>query len=345
MEHRPLGLSGISVSRLTLGAMMLGSFGNSDRDDCVRIVRRALEAGITAVNTADGYSAGQSEEILGEALADGRRDEVVLTVKTGVSPDGDPNHGGGSRRFLTRAIEGSLSRLRTDRIDVYELGVPDPLTDIDETLGALTDLVTAGKIRSFGTSKMTPSTMAEARSLAERRGHGVFRVAEEPYSILNRAVEYDLLPTCRRLGIGVLAFGALGGGWLSGRYRTGRDAGTPGSSVRGRDGRMDASAPRNAAKLAAADALASLAEEAGLTLPQLATAFVARHPAVSTVVIGPRTMDQLEGSLAADGVELSDDVLDRIDEIVPPAVSLDVADTMWTIGTRDLDANARRRPV
>jgi aryl-alcohol dehydrogenase-like predicted oxidoreductase len=343
MEYRPLGLTGITVSHLTLGAMMFGALGNSDRGDCVRIVHRALDAGITAVNTADGYSAGQSEEILGEALADGRRDEVVLTVKTGVALDGNPNHGGGSRRFLTQAIEGSLRRLRTDRIDVYELGVPDLNTDIDETLGALTDLVAAGKVRSFGTSKMPPSRMAEARAVAERRGHGLFRVAEEPYSMLNRAVEYDLLPTCRRLGIGVLAFGALGGGWLSGRYRTGRDAGTPGSVIRGRGGRMDADAPKNATKLHAADALGALADEAGLTLPVLATAFVARHPAVSTVVIGPRTMEQLEGSLSADGVELSSELLDRIDAIVAPGVTINVADTMWAVGTRDLDPERRRR--
>lgn len=343
MEYRPLGLTGITVSHLTLGAMMFGALGNPDRDDCIRIIHRALDAGINTINTADGYSGGQSEEILGAALADGRRDEVILTVKTGVSPDGNPNHGGGSRRFLTQAIEGSLRRLRTDHIDVYELGVPDPNTDIDETLGALTGLVAAGKVRSFGTSKMPPSRMAEARSVAERRGHGLFRVAEEPYSILNRAVEYDLLPTCRRLGIGVLAFGALGAGWLSGRYRKGQDAGAPGSVVRGRGGRMDADAPQNAAKLEAADALGALAEEAGLTLPQLATAFVARHPAVSTVVIGPRTLEQLEGSLAADGVELSVDVLDRIDAIVPPGVTLNVADTMWSVGTRDLDPALRRR--
>lgn len=343
MEYRPLGLTGITVSHLTLGAMMFGALGNPDRDDCVRIVHRALDAGVTAVNTADGYSAGQSEEILGAALSDGRRDEVVITVKTGVSLDGNPNHGGGSRRFLVQAVEGSLRRLRTDHIDVYELGVPDPNTDVDETLGAFTDLVAAGKIRSFGTSKMPPSQMAEARSLAERRGHGLFRVAEEPYSILNRSAEYDLLPMCRRLGIGVLAFGALGSGWLSGRYRKGRDAGAPGSVIRGRGGRMDADAPQNAAKLDAAEALAVLADEAGLTLPQLATAFVARHPAVSTVVIGPRTLQQLEGSLAADGVELSDDVLDRIDAIVQPGATLHVADAMWTVGTRDLDPGRRRR--
>ena len=343
MEYRPLGMTGIAVSHLSLGAMMFGAFGNSDLDDCVRIVLRAFDAGITTVNTADGYSAGQSEDVLGRALDGSRRDDVVLTVKTGVSPDGNPNHGGGSRRFLTRAIEGSLRRLRTDYIDVYELGVPDPNTDLDETLATLTDLATAGKIRAFGTSKMAPSRMVEARWVAERRGHGLFRVAEEPYSILNRAAEYDLLPTARRLGIGVLAFGALSGGWLSGRYRKGHDSGTPGSSLRSRGGRMDATSPHNAAKFAAADALGALADEAGLTLPQLATAFVAHHPAVSTVVIGPRTLQQLDGSLAADGVVLSADVLDRIDEIVAPGVTITIADTMWAVGSDSLSAARRRR--
>ncbi|WP_375483950.1 aldo/keto reductase [uncultured Jatrophihabitans sp.] len=343
MEYRPLGRTGITVSHLSLGAMMLGAMGNTDRDECVRIVHGALDAGINTINTADGYSAGESEEILGEALADGRRDEVVLTVKTGLKVDGHPNHGGGSRRWLTQAIEGSLRRLRTDWIDVYELGVPDPDTDIDETLGALTDLVTAGKIRTFGASKMPPSQIAEARAVAERRGLGVFRVEESPYSMLNRAVEYDLLPTCSRLGIGVLAFGPLARGWLSGRYRLGSDVGAPGSSNRARGGRMDATAPANAAKLHAADALGALADDAGLTLPQLATAFVARHPAVSTVLIGPRTFEQLESSLTADGVDLSEDVLDRIDAIVPPGSTVDITDAMWEHGTRALDAGARRR--
>lgn len=257
--------------------------------------------------------------------------------------DGNPNHGGGSRRWITQAVEGSLRRLRTDWIDVYELGAPDPQTDIDETLGALTDLVSAGKIRSFGTSKMPPSQIAQARTVAERRGHGVFRTEELPYSILNRVVEYDLLPTCHRLGIGVLAFGPLAGGWLSGRYRNGSGGNASGAIHTARGGRIDATAPANAAKLVATQALGELADEAGLTLPQLATAFVARHPAVSTVLIGPRTMEQLAGSLTADGIELSDDVLDRIDEIVPPGCTVNIADAMWQHGTRSLDPAQRRR--
>jgi len=343
METRPLGRSGITVSYLTLGAMMFGSMGNPDREECNRIVHRALDAGITTFNTADGYSHGESEEILGDSLANGHRDEAILTVKTGVKLDGNPNHGGGSRRWLTTAIEGSLKRLRTDWIDVYELGAPDPETDIDETLDALSDLVSSGKIRSFGTSKMPPSQIAEARSTAELRGHGVFRVEEAPYSILNRAVEYDLLPTCDRLGIGVLAFGPLARGWLSGRYRKGQDVGAPGSSTRGRGGRMDPSLPANAAKLDAADALGALADEAGLSLVQLATAFVSQHPAVSTVIVGPRTLEQLEDSLTADGIGLSSETLDRIDAIVPPGATVNIADTMWQYGTRALDADQRRR--
>ncbi len=341
MEYRALGRTGISVSHLTLGAMMLGAMGNQDRKECVGIVRRALEEGVTSINTADGYSGGESEEIIGEALTVGRRDEVVLTVKTGVSLDGNPNHGGGSRRWFTRAIEGSLRRLQTDYIDVYELGVPDPHTDLDETLSALTDLVAAGKVRSFGTSKMPPSQIAEARGLAERRGHGVFRTEEAPYSILNRVVEYDLLPVCQRLGVGVFAFGALAGGWLSGRYRSGQQVAL--SGPRSHRPQMDASAPANATKLAAADALGELADDSGLTLVQLATAWAAQHPAVSSVVIGPRTMGQLDGYLAADGVELSGDILDRVDAIVAPGVTLDLVDTMWVHGTRALDKAQRCR--
>ncbi len=343
MEQRPLGETGIWVSELCLGAMMFGAFGNQDHAECAGIVHRALDAGINFFNTADGYSAGESEQILGEALTGGRRAEAVLSVKFGLVMDGDNNHGGGSRRWINQAVEGSLRRLRTDYIDVYELGVPDETTDVDETLGALTDLVRAGKIRSFGTSKQPPSRLVAARALAERRGHGFFRTEEVPYSMINRAVEYDLLPTCQRLGTGVLAFGALGGGWLSGRYQDASTARGAASSMRARRSRMDADDPANATKLAAVQALGQIAQKAGLSLIQLATAFVLRHPGVSSAVIGPRTPDHLEGYLAADGIHLSDDVLDQIDTVVAPAVSIDVTDTMWQIGTRALQASNRRR--
>lgn len=343
MEQRPLGETGMWVSELCLGAMMFGAMGNTDHDECIRIVHRALDAGINFFNTADGYSGGESEQILGEALTDGRRDEAVISVKTGLVLDGNNNHGGGSRRWLNQAVEGSLRRLNTDYLDIYELGVPDAATDLDETLGALTDLVRAGKIRTFGTSKQPPSRLVEARALAEKRGHGYFRTEEVPYSMINRAVEYDLLPTCQRLGVGVLAFSALSGGWLSGRYQDTSTARGAGSPVRAHLTRMEPGDPANAVKLAAVQALGDLAKDAGLTLIQLATAFVLRHPGVTSAVIGPRKLDQIEGYLAVDTVRLSDDVLDRIDAIVPPGASIDIADTMWRLGSPALQPENRRR--
>ena len=345
MQYRTLGRTGIAVSQLCLGAMMFGAFGNPDHDESIRIIHEALDAGITFIDTADGYSAGESEAIVGKALKGGRRENVVLAVKFGVPFDEDPNHRGASRRWITEALEGSLRRLQTDWIDLYQVGVPDPTTDIDETLGALTDLVRAGKIRSFGASKVPASQIVEAQWTADRRGHGRFRTEQPPYSILTRAIEYDLLPTCLRHGMGVMAYSPLAGGWLSGRYRKGRDVSGPGSSARAQrfPGAYDAAKPANATKLDAADALGALADEAGLTLIQMAVAFAIRHPAVTSAIIGPRTMEHLDGYLAADGIELSTDVLDRIDQIVAPGVTINVDDNMWNIGTTALDAAFRRR--
>ena len=232
MEYRPLGRTGISVSQLCLGAMMFGAFGNRDHEDAVKIIHRALDAGINFIDTADGYSAGESEEILGEALAGGRRESVVLAVKFGPPFGLDPNHRGASRRWITEGVEGSLRRLQTDWIDVYQVGVPDPSTDIDETLGALSDLVRAGKIRSFGASKVPASQIVEAQWTAEHRGYGRFRTEQPPYSLLTRAIEYDVLPTCLRHGMGVMAYSPLAGGWLSGRYRKGQVVSGPGSAAR-----------------------------------------------------------------------------------------------------------------
>src|ERR1022692_3756464 len=344
MDYRPLGRTGVSVSQLCLGAMMFGPAGNPDHDDAFQIIHRALDAGINFVDTADAYSAGESELIVGKALADGRRENVVLATKVGMAFGADPNHRGGSRRWITEAVEGSLRRLQTDWIDLYQVHVPDPNTDIDETLGALSDLVRAGKIRSFGASKVPASEIVEARWTADRRGHGRFRTEQPPYSILTRAIEYDVLPTCLRHGMGVMAYSPLARGWLSGKYRKGRDVSGPGSAARARRvGDYDAANPANAAKFDAADALGALADEAGLTLIQMAVAFVTRHPAVTSAIIGPRTMEHLDSYLAADGIELSTDVLDRIDEIVSPGVTINVADNMWNVGTTALDAAFRRR--
>jgi aryl-alcohol dehydrogenase-like predicted oxidoreductase len=344
MEYRPLGRTGVSVSQLCLGAMMFGAFGNSDHDDAIKIIHQALDAGINFIDTADGYSAGESEEILGQALAGGRRESVVLAVKFGPPFDADPNHRGASRRWITEGVEGSLRLLQTDWIDLYQVGVPDPNTDIDETLGALSDLVRAGKIRYFGASKVPASQIVEAQWTADRRGHGRFRTEQPPYSMLTRAIEYDVLPTCLRHGMGVMAYSPLARGWLSGKYRKGRDVSGPGSAARTRrGGDYDAANPANAAKLDAADALGALADEAGLTLIQMAVAFATRHPAVTSAIIGPRTMEHLDSYLAADGIELPADLLDRIDEIVPPAVTINVADNMWYVGTTALEAASRRR--
>ena len=343
MEYRPLGRSGMSVSQLCLGAMMFGAAGNPDHDDSVKIIHRALDAGINFIDTADVYSTGESEQIVGQALADGRRDSVVLATKAGLPFGRDPNQRGTSRRWITQAVEGSLRRLGTDWIDLYQIHRLDPATDVDETLGALSDLVHAGKIRAFGASNVPASEIVEAQWIAERRGRERFRTEQPPYSLLTRAIEHDVLPACLRYGMGVLVFSPLAGGWLSGRYRKGARISGPTSAARAQlfPGVYDSTNPANAAKLDAADALGALADQAGLTLVQLAIAFVTRHPAVTAAIVGPRTMDHLESYLAADGVELTDDVLDRIDEIVPPAHTVNIADNMWR--TAALDPASRRR--
>ncbi|MFJ8198915.1 aldo/keto reductase [Streptomyces sp. NPDC096152] len=345
MDYRPLGRTGVSVSRLCLGAMMFGAFGNSDHDDSIKIIHRALDAGINFVDTADVYSGGESERIVGKALGGGRREDVVLATKVGLPFGEDRNRRGASRRWITEAVEGSLRRLGTDWIDLYQVHRLDASVDVDETLGVLSDLVRAGKIRMFGASTAAASEIVEAQWTAERRGRERFRTEQPPYSLLTRAVEYDVLPTCLRHGMGVLTYSPLAGGWLTGRYRKGREVAGPGSPARQRrfPGAYDATSPANAAKLDAADALGALADEAGMTLVQMAIAFVTRHPAVTSAIVGPRTMEHLESYLTADGVDLSDEVLDRIDEIVPPGHTINIADNMWSTSTTTLDAAFRRR--
>ncbi len=326
MDYRPLGRTGITVSELCLGAMMFGGAGNPDHDASIRIIHRALDAGINFVDTADVYSAGESEEIVGKALA-GRRDDVVLATKVGLPFDDDPNHRGASRRWIVESVERSLRRLGTDWIDLYQIHRLDPAVDIDETLGALSDLVTQGKIRAFGASTVPASEIVEAQWTAERRGRERFRTEQPPYSVLARAIEYDVLPTCLRHGMGVLTYSPLAMGWLSGRYRIDHEA--PASGRAGRfPARFDLGLEVNQRKLAAADALAQLADEAGMTLIELAIAFVIRHPAVTSAIIGPRTMEHLESQLPAAEIVLSDEVLDRIDEIVPPGVTINQLDDM-----------------
>src|ERR1700761_2422405 len=340
MEHRKLGGTGMSVSPLCLGAMMFGAWGNTDHDDSIAIIHRALDAGINFIDTADVYSRGESEEIVGKALAGGKRDHVVLATKVHGTMGDDPNEFGNSRRWIVREVENSLRRLGTDWIDLYQIHRPESDTDIDETLGALTDLVRAGKVRYIGSSTFPPSRIVEAQWAARERGRERFVCEQPPYSILVRGVDNSGLPTCLRHRMGVIPWSPLAGGWLTGRYRLGQDL--PSSHRAERiPGRYDMSIPGNQRKLEAADALAKLADETGISLIEMALAFVIRHPAVTAAIIGPRTMEQLESQLSAADVELSDEVLDRIDEIVPPGVNLNPADGGWQ--NPDLEPAARRR--
>jgi aryl-alcohol dehydrogenase-like predicted oxidoreductase len=342
MELRPLGRTGVQVSPLCLGTMMFGAWGNTDHDESIRIIHRALDAGINFVDTADVYARGESEEILGKALQ-GRRDSVVLATKVhGTMDDHDPNRSGNSRRWIVDEVENSLRRLQTDWIDLYQIHRWDPWTDHEETLGALTDLQRAGKIRYFGSSTYPPSEIVEAQWVADRRSFGRFVSEQPPYSILVRGVEAEVLPTCARHGLAVIPWSPLAGGWLSGTYRRGSE--TTSRRASRIPARYDLSLAGNQAKLDAVERLTPLAESAGLSLIQLALAFVLRHPAVTAPIIGPRTMEQLESQLGAQDVVLHSDVLDAIDAVVPPGTNLNPVDAGWRPPALD-DPSQRRRPA
>ncbi len=340
MELRILGGTGVMVSPLCLGTMMFGAWGNTDHDDSIRVIHRALDAGINFVDTADVYAQGESEEIVGKALK-GRRDEIVLATKFHGTMGEGPNRRGNSRRWILRAVEDSLRRLQTDWIDLYQVHRPEPGTDIDETLGALSDLVHAGKIRYLGSSTFPAHELVEAQWTAERRGRERFVCEQPPYSLLARGIEADVLPVCERYRIGVIPWSPLAGGWLTGRYRQGQEV-PPSTRADRLPGRFDLSLPENQRKLEAADRLALLAEEAGLSLIHLALAFVIRHPAVTAAIIGPRTMEQLESQLGATEVQLGDDVLDKLDEIVPPGHTVNAEDAGYVPPSLEQSALRRR---
>lgn len=343
MEHlRPLGGTGVRVSPLTLGAMLFGGsmvtpegqrVPNPDgTKEAVRTIHAALEAGINVIDTADAYAGGESEELLGRALQ-GRRDDVLIATKGHVSMGADPNMQGNSRRWLVRACEASLRRLGTDYIDVYQVHRPDPACDIDETLSVLSDLVRAGKIRYIGGSGYAASAIVEAQWTAERRCRERFVTEQAPYSMIVRGIETDVLPTCSRHRMGVFAYAPLAHGWLSGRHRSGRQ--DPASRRVAAISAAQAK-PEHAAKAAVVDALTALADEIGIPLPQLAVAWSANHPAVSSVIVGVRTVEQLNGLLPAMDLTLDDDLLDRIDRIVAPGTTVDPYDSgdTWLYGRR-----------
>jgi aryl-alcohol dehydrogenase-like predicted oxidoreductase len=340
MEHRQLGRTGVSVSKFCLGAMMFGAWGNPDHEESIRIIHRALDAGINFIDTADVPALGACVECVGTALAGAPRDDIVLATKFHGVMGSDRNRQGSSRRWIIREVEDSLRRLNTDYIDLYQVHRPRTDTDIEETLSALSDLVHQGKVRYLGSSTFPASQIVEAQWVARDRHLQRFITEQPPYSMLVRAVEADVLPTCVRHGMAVMSYSPLAGGWLSGRWR--KDAGQQSSSRASRlPERFDLSLPANQRKLDAVEQLARLAEEVGITLIQLGIAFVLNHPAITAPIIGPRTMEQLESQLAAADVVLDQAVLDRIDEIVPPGTTINPVDNSFD--NPALQPAARRR--
>ncbi|MFF1407302.1 aldo/keto reductase [Streptomyces sp. NPDC058294] len=339
MEQRILGGTGIPVSSLGFGAMNLGAWGGLDQAASTRLVNEALDRGITLFDTADVYSAGQSEELLGEALGR-RRDEVVLATKAGNPMGESPLQRGGSRRWLTQAVEDSLRRLGTDYIDLYQLHRPDPTADLDETLAALTDLQRAGKIRAFGTSTFFAHDIVEAQWLARDRTLSRFTTEQVSYSILARSVERDVFPVAQRHRMGILVWSPLANGWLAGTV--GRNEPVTAHRANLAQQAFDLNEPVNQRKFDIIDALKEIASDAGLSLVELALGFVMAHPAVSTVLIGPRTTEHLQHNLRAAEIELDAAILDRIDAVTEPGV--DVApDERWMISPEMNDPRLRRR--
>jgi aryl-alcohol dehydrogenase-like predicted oxidoreductase len=343
MRYRALGATGIEVSVHCLGAMMFGFVGNPDHDECVRIIHAALDQGINFVDTADMYSAGESEEIVGKALR-GRRDDVVLATKVHFQMGEGRNRSGNSRRWIIKEVEESLKRLQTDWIDLYQIHRPDYSTDIEETLGALSDLVHQGKIRAFGCSTFPAEEIVEAHQVAERRGLQRFRTEQPPYSLLARGIEAAVLPVCQRYRMGVLTWSPLAFGFLTGRYRKGQSIDLSTGRAALAPDRFDPSIPQNAAKLEIVEQLVELAESIGCTLPELAVAFTVAHPGVTSVIVGPRTMEQLDGLLKGASLTLDDATLDRIDEIIPPGTNIYDPNGSWSLPALS-DPALRRRPL
>ncbi|PSL03106.1 aryl-alcohol dehydrogenase-like predicted oxidoreductase [Haloactinopolyspora alba] len=336
MQYRTLGRTGIKVSPYALGAMMFGAVGNPDHDDSIKIIHKALDAGINVIDTADVYSHGESEEIVGKALS-GRRDDVVLATKARLPMGEDPNHQGASRRWLTRALEDSLRRLQTDHVDLFQMQRPDPDTDVEETLSALTDLVRAGKVRAVGISSLPASDIVRSHWVAERRGLTRFRTEQPPYSILTRGIEREVLPVAQEFGMGTLVYSPLAGGLLTGRYRKDQQNATHRSQF-GFQHLKDES------RLDVVEQLIPVARDAGMPLTHLAMAFAIAHPGVTSAIVGPRTMDHLDDLLAGVDVTLTDEMLDRIDEIGPPGTDVGRLDMAYD-PPAVTQARLRRRPA
>jgi len=336
MRYRTLGHTGIMVSRYALGALMFGALGNPDHSDSIRMIHKALDAEINFIDTADVYSGGESEEIVGKALK-GRRDDVVLATKLGRPMGEDPNQQGTSRRWIMTAVENSLRRLQTDYIDLYQIHRPDPSTDIEDTLSALTDLIRSGKVRAIGSSAMPASDIVEAQWVAERRGLERFRTEQPTYSILNRSIESEVLPVAQRYGMGTLVWSPLAKGMLTGRIRRGQETDLRRAAI--------FTSFSDERRLDAVERIIPLARQADLPMTHLAMAFATTHPAVTSAIIGPRTMDQLDDLLASADVTLSDEILDRIDAIVPPGTDIGTRDQTSYLPPALQHPSLRRRPI
>ena len=334
MQYRTLGRTGIKVSPYALGTLMFAtSVGNSDPADSIRVLHQALDAGINFVDTADAYA--DSEEVVGQGLK-GRRDNVVLATKFGRPVGEDPNQRGTSRRWIMTAVENSLRRLQTDYIDLYQVHRVDPSTDVEETLSALSDLIRSGKVRAIGSSNTPASAIVEAQWVAERRGLERFHTEQPVYSLLNRGIESEVLPVAQRYGLGTLVWGPLGQGLLTGRVRKGQ----PNDLRRAALTRH----LHDERRLDVVEQFIPLAAEAGMPMTHLAMAFTIAHPGVTSALLGARTEAQLDDLLAGVGVALTDDLLNRIDEIVPPGTDVGTLDQAYQPPAL-LDPALRRRPV
>jgi aryl-alcohol dehydrogenase-like predicted oxidoreductase len=339
VRYRTLGRTGVQISTLVLGAMNFGAIGRTTQEQATAIVDAALDSGINLIDTADAYSAGTSEEMVGKAIA-GRRDDLVLATKAFLPMGEERNRRGSSRRWLVTALDDSLRRLGVDHVDLYQVHRWDPATSDDETLSALTDLQRAGKIRYFGSSTFPAYCIVEAQWAAHEHHLRPYVTEQPPYSVLQRGIEADVLPVTQRYGLGVLVWSPLASGWLSGAVRAGQEVATNRSTVR--PGMFDLAVPTNRAKLDAVEALATIADEAGLTLIQLALGFVTAHPAVTAAIVGPRTPEHLAAQLAAADTVLPADVLDAIDAVVAPGTDL-APDEKHDTPPALLDPSLRRR--
>ena len=313
MTHLPMGRTGVKVSALGLGTNSFG--GRADRATSVAILHRAIDAGITLIDTANIYTATVSETIIGEGLK-GRRHQVVLATKAGMKTGEGPNDGGASRHHLTRELEGSLRRLQTEHIDLYQIHTWDPATPPEETLRTLDDMVRSGKVRYVGASNYDAWQLAKSLWASDRRGLVRFETVQPSYSLADRAVERELVPLCQDQGIGLIAYFPLGGGILTGKYRRGQDPPRGSRAV---------TQPQFATRLSdqslrLAEEVAALASEAHCTPAQLALAWLIRRPAVCSAIAGATSVAQIEENLGALEVKLSDEVLSRLDEISRPFV-------------------------